>query len=145
MHNIAEALREEVRCFGNSGEITIPARKTYAFNAAMRPALGSTSRQGRRGAAGRTVQEARCDQPASCKLSAKRRAPVLAIERGAGDATDFAAVDPQIVQLAARHTAQLGDRLTIFAPVVEGACDVHDDPLSRARYPAAVDLATVVL
>jgi hypothetical protein len=51
---------------------------------------------------------------------------------GAGDVMDVAAVNPEIVEFAIAHTAELGDRLTILAPIVESACYVHNNPLSWA-------------
>lgn len=39
---------------------------------------------------------------------------------------DIALGDAEIVEFARCHTAQFGNRLTIPAPIVESACDVHD-------------------
>jgi hypothetical protein len=36
------------------------------------------------------------------------------------------------VEFAIAHTAKLGDRLTILAPIVKSACYVHNNPLSWA-------------
>jgi hypothetical protein len=35
------------------------------------------------------------------------------------------------MQFAVGHTAEFADGLTILAPVVERACEVHSDPLSE--------------
>jgi hypothetical protein len=61
-----------------------------------------------------------------------RRYQPLANRRRAGDVADVTAVDTEIVQFARGHTTEFRDRLTVFAPVVERACYVHDDPLPWA-------------
>jgi len=43
-----------------------------------------------------------------------------------GNATNVGAIDAEIVQFAVAHAAELGDCLTVLAPIVEGACYVHD-------------------
>jgi hypothetical protein len=48
----------------------------------------------------------------------------------AGNIVDVGTVDAEVSQFAARHAAKFGNCLTILAPVVKGAGDVHDDPLS---------------
>jgi hypothetical protein len=82
-------------------------------------------------------KNARCEQRAFFKNSnSKSTAAELTADRCACDAADFAAVNTQVVQFAGGHAAEFGDRLTILAPVIEGACYVHDDPLSRAIRPS---------
>lgn len=54
----------------------------------------------------------------------------LAGDRLAGNAVDVGAIDTEVLQFARAHAAEFGDGLTVLAPVVEGACYVHDDPLS---------------
>ena len=54
----------------------------------------------------------------------------LAGEGRTCDAVDVGAFDAEVAKFAVRHAAQLGDRLTILAPVVDGACYVHLIPLS---------------
>ena len=49
----------------------------------------------------------------------------------AGDAMDVRTVDAEVMQFAVGHAAEFGDRLTILAPVVERASDVHVKPLSE--------------
>ena len=41
------------------------------------------------------------------------------------NATDVAAADAEIGQFAVGHAAEFGDCLTVAAPVVQRACDVH--------------------
>jgi len=48
----------------------------------------------------------------------------------ARDTCDLAAIDTEIVQFAGGHTAEFVYGLTIFTPVIEGACYVHDITLS---------------
>jgi hypothetical protein len=70
------------------------------------------------------------------RMLAKTPAPMerafrtLASNRCAGNTVDVGAIDPEVAQFAGGHTAKFGNRLTILAPVVEGACYVHNDPLS---------------
>ena len=65
------------------------------------------------------------------------RGGLFAIMRGGSagdrvprDAADVFAANAEIAQFTIRHAAEFVDGLTILAPVVEGACYVHDDPLS---------------
>ena len=44
---------------------------------------------------------------------------------------DVRTVDTEVVQFAVAHAAEFGDGLTILAPVVERASDVHVEPLSE--------------
>ena len=53
----------------------------------------------------------------------------LARDRCAGYAADIGAVDAEVLQFTAGHAAEFGDCLTELAPIVEGACYVHDNPL----------------
>jgi hypothetical protein len=55
---------------------------------------------------------------------------VLATDRRASDGVDIGAVDTEVLKLTRAHTAKFGNGLTVFAPVVERACYVHDNPLS---------------
>jgi hypothetical protein len=48
----------------------------------------------------------------------------------ASNALDLGAVDTEVVQRTVGHAAEFANGLTILAPVIEGACYVHDDPLS---------------
>jgi len=48
----------------------------------------------------------------------------------AGDSLDLRALDAQIAELAGGHAVKLVDGLTVLAPIAEGTCHVHDDPLS---------------
>ena len=50
---------------------------------------------------------------------------------------DVRTVDAEVVQFAVAHAAEFGNRLTVLAPVVERASDVHFGPLSRACDPPA--------
>ena len=52
----------------------------------------------------------------------------LAGEGRACDAVDVGAFDAEVPEFPVGHAAQLGDRLTILAPVVKRACDIHLDP-----------------
>ncbi len=52
--------------------------------------------------------------------------PNLAGDSSPSNAGDVSACDTKIVKFARGHAAQLGDRLTILAPIVERACYVHD-------------------
>ena len=47
-----------------------------------------------------------------------------------GDRLDFRTLDAEIAQFACRHAVEFVDGLTVLAPIVEGTCHVHDDPLS---------------
>lgn len=49
---------------------------------------------------------------------------------GAGDGLDFRPVDAEIAQFARAHAVEFVDGLTVLAPIIEGTCHVHDDPLS---------------
>ena len=49
---------------------------------------------------------------------------------GAGDGLDFRALDTEVAQFTRAHAVEFVDGLTILAPIVEGTCHVHDDPLS---------------
>jgi hypothetical protein len=49
----------------------------------------------------------------------------------AGNAVDVRAVDTEVVQFASRHAAEFRNRLTILAPIVVRAGDVHGKPLSE--------------
>ena len=49
---------------------------------------------------------------------------------GAGDGLDFRALDAEVAQFARAHAVEFVDGLTVLAPIVEGTCHVHDDPLS---------------
>src|SRR5262245_58296454 len=42
------------------------------------------------------------------------------------DPLDFATIDAKVMERPIAHAAQFGDRLTILDPIVECACDVHD-------------------
>ncbi|CUW97457.1 hypothetical protein AGR2A_Lc30152 [Agrobacterium genomosp. 2 str. CFBP 5494] len=57
--------------------------------------------------------------------------PYLLANSGASDTGDLAAIDTEIVQFTGAHAAEFGDGLTIFAPIVEAACYVHDITLSE--------------
>ena len=46
---------------------------------------------------------------------------------------DVGAIDAEIVQFAVAHAAEFGNRLTVLAPVVERACDVHFEVLPEVR------------
>ena len=48
----------------------------------------------------------------------------------ASDAVDVRAIDTEIMQFAGGHAAKFADGLTILAPVIERAADIHDNPLS---------------
>lgn len=48
-----------------------------------------------------------------------------AVDGVTGNATDVFAADAEVTQFAVRHAAEFGDGLTILAPVVERASDVH--------------------
>jgi hypothetical protein len=48
----------------------------------------------------------------------------------AGDCLDFRTLDAEIAQFAGGHAVEFGYGLTVLAPIVEGTCHVHDDPLS---------------
>jgi hypothetical protein len=51
---------------------------------------------------------------------------------------DFRPVDAEIVQFAVAHAAEFANGLTVLAPVVERAGNVHFDPLSEGSHlPAA--------
>jgi hypothetical protein len=54
----------------------------------------------------------------------------LASDRLAGNAVDVGTIDTEVLQFARAHAAKFSNGLTVLAPVVEGACYVHDDPLS---------------
>ena len=49
---------------------------------------------------------------------------------GAGDGLDFRALDAEVAQFTRAHAVEFVDGLPIFAPIAEGTCHVHDDPLS---------------
>ena len=49
---------------------------------------------------------------------------------GAGDGLDFRALDAEVAQFTRAHAVEFVDGLTVLAPIVEGTCHVHDDPLS---------------
>ena len=55
-----------------------------------------------------------------------------------GNAMDVGAVDAEVVQFAGGHAAEFVDGLTILAPVVVRASDVHRNPLSEGCLPAAL-------
>ena len=44
---------------------------------------------------------------------------------------DVRTVDTEVVQFAVAHAAEFGNGLTILAPVIERASDVHVKPLSE--------------
>ena len=48
----------------------------------------------------------------------------------ASNVGDIAATDAEVAQFAVRHAAEFVDGLTVLAPVVERACEVHFEPLS---------------
>jgi len=54
----------------------------------------------------------------------------LTSDRLASNAVDIGTVDTEVLQFARTHAAKFGNGLTVLAPVVEGACYVHDGPLS---------------
>lgn len=60
----------------------------------------------------------------------RSKLPLLACERCAGNAADIRTVNAKILQFAAGHAAKFGNGQTELAPVVEGACYVHNNPLS---------------
>jgi hypothetical protein len=75
-----------------------------------------------------TQKRPRCERaPSSFK---KADATQLARDRCAGNAADVGAVDAEVLQFAAGHTAKFGNGLTELAPIVERACYVHGKPLS---------------
>ena len=43
----------------------------------------------------------------------------------AGDIRDIAAADAEVAKFTVRHAAEFADGLTVLAPVVERACQVH--------------------
>ncbi len=51
-------------------------------------------------------------------------------DRCPSDSADITAADTEIAQFAVAHPAEFGDGLTVLAPVVQGTCYVHNDPLS---------------
>lgn len=51
-------------------------------------------------------------------------------DRFPSDSANITAADTEMAQFAGAHPAEFGDGLTILAPVVQGACYVHYDPLS---------------
>lgn len=55
----------------------------------------------------------------------------LAVRSLTGNAMDVRTVDAEIVQFAVGHTAEFRDGLTILAPVIERAREVHIKPLSE--------------
>ena len=60
----------------------------------------------------------------------KRRAAELEAGCLAGETTDVRTVDAEVAHAAIAHAIQFADGLTILAPIVQGACDVHGlDPL----------------
>jgi hypothetical protein len=61
--------------------------------------------------------------------------------RCAGDRANVATIDTEVVQLAIGHATQFVYRLTVLAPVVQGACYVHDDPLSGGSFDVSNPLA----
>jgi hypothetical protein len=62
-------------------------------------------------------------------ITSEKRQP-SASGSSAGNTMDVGTIDAEVSQFAARHAAKFGNRLTILAPVVKGAGDVHNDPLS---------------
>jgi hypothetical protein len=50
----------------------------------------------------------------------------------ASNGADVATINAEIVEFPVAHTAKLGDRLTILAPIVESACHIQDNPVSWA-------------
>jgi len=48
----------------------------------------------------------------------------------ASNAMDVRTVDTEVVQFAVGHAAEFGNSLTVLAPVVERASEVHFGPLS---------------
>lgn len=61
------------------------------------------------------------------------------------DLLDFAAINTEVVQFTITHAAQFGDRLTVLAPIVKRACDVHDNPLSLVFEVSCQSLALRLL
>lgn len=55
---------------------------------------------------------------------------LLAAHCGASNAADISASDTEVLQFAAGHAIEFSYGLTELAPIVERACDVHDNPLS---------------
>jgi hypothetical protein len=49
-----------------------------------------------------------------------------------GNPADVGASDTEVLKFAAGHAAEFVDCLTELDPVVKGACNVHDNPLSKA-------------
>ena len=49
----------------------------------------------------------------------------LVADGGPSNAADFAAADPEVMQLAIAHAMQFRNGLAVFAPVVDLASDVH--------------------
>src|SRR3954465_8142473 len=80
-------------------------------------------------AAGRLVQYAKRPLITGGRLREMVRLR-SAIDCCTGNGADVAADDTKVVQLAIAHAAQFVDRLTIFAPIAQGAGYVDDDPLS---------------
>ncbi len=48
-----------------------------------------------------------------------------------GNGDDITTAYTEVIEFAVAHPAEFGDRLTILAPIVEGACYIHDNPLSE--------------
>ena len=72
-----------------------------------------------------------------------KRQKILEADGLTSDATDVGAVDAEVVQFAVGHAIEFCDRLTILAPRVKAASDVHRRPLSWVMLlPAAVAALT---
>lgn len=128
-----EALREEVHRFV---EINIPDRCVFYRHDCAVQICAMRMRQRRRHEPQTRTQKRPRDQRASCKI--RDVIPVLLKRyRCAGNVADIRAVDAQILQFAAAHAAKFRNGLTILAPVIQAACYVHVDPLSKVAVTSA--------
>ncbi|MGZ2423975.1 hypothetical protein ACVIRM_002937 [Rhizobium laguerreae] len=96
-----------------------------------------TKENARCGDSGRFNREQSCLGGAADRLE-------LAVRSLTGNAMDVRTIDAEIVQFAVGHAAEFRDGLTILAPVIERAREVHVKPLSegfiRQQPPIGADL-----
>lgn len=73
--------------------------------------------------------------------SVARKAQPELLDRLAGNVRDVATADAKVRQFAVGHAAEFVAGLTILAPIVERACEVHDPILSRVVCQRLISLA----
>ncbi len=69
----------------------------------------------------------------------------LASDRCTGNTANIGPIDAKVLQFTTRHAAKLGHGLMKFAPVVEGACYVHNNSLFRGWLTSATFLGPGVV